>query len=188
MTLPPPVARTPNHTRTVIFDSFEREDGLYDVEARVTDRKHFTFPERERGQLTPGTAQHDIVTRVTFDKDLIVRDIAIELATVPFSFCAGSTAALPGLIGRSLARGWRKSIQEVLGGTTGCTHTRELLTGIPTIAIQTLVSRADKELFDAGGTDTQRTERPIFLGGCHTWSMDSPVVEEYFPQFAVKPE
>ena len=118
----------------------------------------------------------------------IVRDIAIELATVPFSFCAGSTAALPGLIGRSLARGWRKSIQEVLGGTTGCTHTRELLTGIPTIAIQTLVSRADKELFDAGGTDTQRTERPIFLGGCHTWSMDSPVVEEYFPQFAVKPE
>jgi hypothetical protein len=30
-------------------------------------------------------------------------------------------------------------------------------------------------------------ERPFFIGGCHSWCTDGPVVAAMFPQFATKP-
>jgi hypothetical protein len=30
-------------------------------------------------------------------------------------------------------------------------------------------------------------ERPFFIGGCHSWRTDGPVVAAMFPQFATKP-
>jgi hypothetical protein len=29
-------------------------------------------------------------------------------------------------------------------------------------------------------------EPPFYLGGCHSWRIDGPVVAELFPQFATK--
>jgi hypothetical protein len=36
--------------------------------------------------------------------------------------------------------------------------------------------------------DHQRsaTEPPFFIGGCHSWRTDGPIVAEMFPQFATK--
>lgn len=36
--------------------------------------------------------------------------------------------------------------------------------------------------------DQQRstTEPPFFIGGCHSWRTDGPIVAEMFPQFATK--
>lgn len=183
MSLSPPAPRKPNHTRTITYDSFEREDGLYDLEGRVRDEKHYPFPERERGALPAGEAQHDIVARITFDDDLVVRGIEVELTTAPFAFCQGSTAAIPLLVGSSLLRGWRRKVSETLGGTAGCTHTRELLSSMPTVAIQTLTANEDRRMADAGLTDADRTQRPFFLNSCHSWAIDGPIVERQFPQF-----
>jgi hypothetical protein len=40
-----------------------------------------------------------------------------------------------------------------------------------------------------GSLDDQQStgQRPFFIGGCHSWRTDGPVVAEMFPQFATKP-
>jgi hypothetical protein len=40
-----------------------------------------------------------------------------------------------------------------------------------------------------GSLETQQNsgKRPFFIGGCHSWRTDGPVVADKFPQFATKP-
>jgi hypothetical protein len=45
---------------------------------------------------------------------------------------------------------------------------------------------------DPEGRDTLEDQqnsgkRPFFIGGCHSWRTDGPVVAAMFPQFATKP-
>ena len=40
----PPVARTPMHTRRLEYQAYERDDGLWDIEARLIDVKPFDCP------------------------------------------------------------------------------------------------------------------------------------------------
>ncbi|MEY3991305.1 MAG: hypothetical protein RIS04_68, partial [Pseudomonadota bacterium] len=39
MSLPAPAPRRLSHTRTVVFRGYDREDGLWDIEATLTDVK-----------------------------------------------------------------------------------------------------------------------------------------------------
>ena len=44
MPLPPPAPRDLKHTRTIVCQGYEREDGLWDIEARLTDTKPRDIP------------------------------------------------------------------------------------------------------------------------------------------------
>ena len=41
MPLPPPVPRQSAHLREVRFEGYERDDGLWDIEGRITDVKPY---------------------------------------------------------------------------------------------------------------------------------------------------
>ena len=182
MPLPPPAPRTENHRRSVVYESFLREDGLWDIDATVRDAKLFDYEDLERG-LLGDRFLHDISARVTFDAGMIVREAAHGMNAIPYAFCAGGGDNLGALVGASLARGWRKRVAEALGATRGCTHLREMLGGVPTVAFQTLSAWAEhgrpKREATAG-----LTERPFYLGACHALALDGPVVETWFPRFA----
>ena len=51
MPLSEPVKRRHLHTRTVTIEGFAREDGLWDIEGRMTDLKTYGFPNRDRGRV-----------------------------------------------------------------------------------------------------------------------------------------
>ena len=53
MPLSPPAPRTHIHTRTVTVMGYEREDGLFDIEAQMTDTKTYGFRNNWRGEITP---------------------------------------------------------------------------------------------------------------------------------------
>ena len=76
-----------------------------------------------------------------------------------------------------IGKGWRKHVQERLGGRQGCTHLVELALGaMATAAIQTIVPLRAKE---SPGTDG----RAGFLDTCHALASDSPVVAAHWPEF-----
>ena len=56
------------HTRTVACNGYIRDDGLWEVEARLVDTKPFTqAPDRYREELKPGDPVHDIRLRLAIE-------------------------------------------------------------------------------------------------------------------------
>ena len=55
-----PVPREEVHNRRISCNGFVREDGLYDIEAELTDNKTYQFPTEFRGDVTPDQFIHHV--------------------------------------------------------------------------------------------------------------------------------
>ena len=78
------------------------------------------------------------------------------------------------LIGEKLGKGWRKTINNHLGGIKGCTHLRELLANMATAAFLSIPAA----FFSPDGNTP-----PLYLGTCKSWDFNGPVVMRVYPQF-----
>jgi len=170
----PTVARTPQHIRQVNYRSFVREDGLWDVEGELIDTKAVDLPRPNgSGIRKAGEPIHHMLIRVTINTQLVVQAIEAAMLAHPVQGCPGALEAMQRMVGCSMARGWRKSIEHNLAGIAGCTHMRELLQNMATAAFQSVV-----EAFS-----TAPDQPPAYLGRCTGWNFDGPAVAEHFPQF-----
>lgn len=183
MSLPAPVARRHLHTRTIVCEGFLREDNLFDIEARILDIKGYAYEEPLRGYRQPGEPVHDMHVRLTVGEDMVVRDIRIAMPATPYPACQGAMPNFRGLIGVTIGSGWRKAVQACVGAVKGCTHVRELLFPMATVAFQTIGSwQGDRAR--SGESSIQRGGRPYFLDGCIAWASDGEMVATLHPQFA----
>lgn len=176
MSLPPPAPRRHLHTRTIHCEGYEREDGLFDIEASIVDTKTCDVEEPFRGLRKAGEHVHDMQLRLTLDRGMVVRDIDVTTTHAPYDACFGVAPAYKGLIGATIGAGWRYAVQSSVGGTKGCTHLRELLMPAATVAFQTIGSWP-KEGQPATAT------RPYFLDACKAWAVDGEVVKRVFPLY-----
>jgi Protein of unknown function (DUF2889) len=190
MPLSPPAApRKPLHVRKVVCQGYRREDGLWDIEGRITDEKTYSFENEWRGQVKPGDFVHDMHIRLTLDDRLTV--IAVEAVTdaSPFPICPAIAVHYQRLVGLRIASGWTAAVRERLGGVEGCTHLSELLGPIATSAFQTIMPVLDEERRKArqkGETmDEEKPQRrPLLLNSCHAFSETSPVTARFWPEYA----
>ncbi|MGD9774046.1 DUF2889 domain-containing protein [Diaphorobacter sp.] len=175
MPLSPPAPRTPSHTRRIVYQGFEREDGLWDIEGELHDSKAHDQPlMRQPGKVRPaGDPIHHMLLRLTVDDQLVVHAIESAMDAHPLGGCSQAQRALQSMVGCSMARGWRHSIQDHLGGVAGCTHLRELLFNMATAAFQTIHAA-----FHSTGD-----EPPRYLGQCTGWDFSGDGVKHYYPQF-----
>jgi prenyltransferase beta subunit len=82
------------------------------------------------------------------------------------------------MIGAKIARGWRATIRERVGGTAGCTHLVEMLDAMATVAYQTLYpARQKKEEQGPPG------KRGALVDTCYAFRSDGPVVKKEWPEF-----
>jgi hypothetical protein len=183
MPLPPShSARVLKHTRSITVEAFAREDGLWDLDAHITDIK------TRDGQLISGVRAagqpwHDLWLRITIDTQLNI--VAAEAASdwVPYpGFCQTITPDYQKLVGLSLAQGFRQQLQQRLGGVAGCTHLTELAQVFPTAAIQAFAGEVRKlrQENDSEGT------RPFQIDRCHAMRADGAAVATYYPRWANK--
>ena len=135
--LSPPTPREEVHNRRISCDGFVRDDGLYDIEAEITDNKTYAFPTSFRGDVTPDMFVHHMKVRVTINPELEV--VAAEAVTVagPYSICPTANDVFDSLVGLTIGPGWRRRVTAAIGGRHGCTHITELMGTIGTIAFQT---------------------------------------------------
>lgn len=184
MPLPPPAPRRQLHTRSILCEGFRRDDGLWDIEARIVDTKTYAYDEPIRGHRAVGEPVHDMSVRLTLDEAMVVRDIEVAMSSAPYGACRGAVPAYRSLIGRRVGPGWRAAVNEAVGGTRGCTHVRELLFPMATVAFQTMSGwRSDS---DESSAQPAGGERPYFLDGCKAWASDGEVVAQLYPRFAVR--
>ncbi|NQV44128.1 MAG: DUF2889 domain-containing protein [Rhodospirillales bacterium] len=177
MPLSKPARRQHVHTRKIQCLGFHRDDGLWDIEARLTDTKTYSFGNHDRGGINAGEAIHDMLIRITINGDFVIQHAEAVTQSGPFELCPAINSAFNQLEGVKIAPGWRKSILSRFGGVKGCTHLTELMLGpISTTAFQTV--RGSRE--GAKGPDKDTTATRI-VGACHALASDGPVVQREWP-------
>ena len=185
MPLPESSPRKHVHTRTITYKGYEREDGLWDMEAHMTDTKTYKFSNDWRGEMQAGEPLHEMLLRVTIDDDFIIQNVIAVTDNSPFEMCPEIAPNYKALIGIQMGPGWRKAIRMQVGGIQGCTHLTELLFPMATVAMQTIwpLSRKPKRKEREGEAEKQQSRRPLILDTCHAWASDSQVVKQNTPKY-----
>ncbi len=200
MPLSPPQERELLHSRDIVLRGYRRADGLYDIEARLTDTKSYGTTNRDRGYIDAGEPIHGMWLRLTVDEQRNV--IACEAANdyTPYSICPTAAPNFSRLAGLQIKPGFLKEAAKRIGGTAGCTHLRELLQQMATTAYQTIdPARAKREAEAAGEVDQPGSDRldarisvkmggaPAILNTCVAYGTESPVVRRRWPHLYTGP-
>jgi len=161
--------------------AFARADRLYDIEARLQDRKPFPFRRRVPTKEVPaGEPLHDLWVRIRVDRTLVVRAIEAASDTTPWDLCRQAEATLAVLVGERIGRGWSSRVKEKLRGAAGCTHLTEMLIPMATVALQGIrgVNREMIDAVDAAGA-------PQALDSCFSYDRRREVVKMLWPRHHV---
>ncbi len=169
-------SKTLIHRRTITLDGFLRSDGMWGIEARLTDVKSIDYP-ISSGLRPAGTPVHEMVARVAFDGTFTIIEAHAESCWVPFpGVCEAIASEYEQLVGLNLLRHFRMAVHERFRGVSGCTHLTELLYLLPTAALQTVAS------FHKDNAETEH--KPFHLDQCHALDTErSLVVAQYYPKW-----
>jgi hypothetical protein len=185
MPLSDSTARSEVTHRTIDMKAYAREDGLYDIEAHLVDRKPFTFTHFSSPKpFLAGQPLHDMWIRLTVDEELVVRNIEAASDTTPFDLCKEAESTLSVLAGERIASGWSKLVKERLHGAASCIHLKEMLIPMATVAIQGvrgLSMKQNNDPADANGI-------PDNLDSCYALDRSRVVVMRLWPRHYRPPE
>jgi hypothetical protein len=176
MPLPEPaVSRTHKHTRNIRFEGFLRDDGLWDIEAHLTDVKPMDMP-LSSGVRKAGEPVHEMWVRLTIDREMNVADAFVCTDAMPYDgACDRITPDYAKLKGSNLMKGFRHTIKQLYGEVKGCTHLNEILAQMPSAAVQS---------FSGQRRDNQDDGRkPFQLDRCHALATDSATVLRFYPKW-----
>ena len=190
MPLSSPVNRQLLHARNITCLGFYRDDGLWEIEGRLTDRKDYSFENENRGQVDAGEPVHDMWLRVTLNDNLLIINVEASTDASPYTICPDITKNFSRLKGITIGPGWRKAIKNKVGGIHGCTHLVELLGPIATTAYQTIFSEKAQILKKAKSSESktkmvagEERNKPRLLNTCHAFNESSSVVKKRWPNF-----
>jgi hypothetical protein len=127
------IARSHVHTRRIVCEAFERVDGLWDIDANMTDVKTY---DTDRGKA--GQPLHNMWVRLTVDTDFVIHDVISAMDAYPQQACPFAVNPMKELIGVKIGAGWQGEVRKRIGGALGCTHLRELLAPMATTAMQAM--------------------------------------------------
>jgi len=196
MSLSPPVSRQLRHRRAIRAEAYERADGLWDVEACLTDEKPRDVA-LASGVRPNGQPIHELWLRITIDRKLNVVDAEASSDWVPYpGLCQASNPAYRALIGLNLFHNFRRDAARLLAGTAGCTHLTELCAILPTAAIQAFAGEvwntsdstpgenAGSADGSSNGMGEHSNDKPPFqLGRCHALRFDGEAVKQFYPRW-----
>lgn len=171
------------HLRRIEMQAFLRDDGLWDIEAHLLDEKPFMYIDPGRGEQKAGARVHDIRVRLTLDDTRVIRDVGVEMGSMPFGTCHEVTDSLRPLIGETVGRGWRQILKKIPRNTT-CAHVHEVLVPMATVVHQGMSLGRSPDGKVALQPDSTLEQQPFFVDDCHSWRADGPVVAHFYPQFS----
>ncbi|MGB0670945.1 MAG: DUF2889 domain-containing protein, partial [Rhodospirillales bacterium] len=156
MPLSRPAPRQLIHTRSIRVEGYQRDDGLWDIEASLIDTKTYSFANQDRGGIRAGEPVHHMLVRLTLDDRMLVHQAETSTEAAPFFCCPDINPAFSELAGLSIKSGWRQEVLTRFGRVRGCTHIVDLLVGpIAQTAHQTIAAarlrRHGQKTFDEYG-------------------------------------
>ena len=171
------------HRRSIDVLIYARGDGLWDVDAHITDvRTHATH--MATGLLPAGAPIHDMLLRLVVDERFNIVEAGAQTTAMPYpGECDNHGDVYARLAGLNLLRGFRQAVKERLGGVQGCTHLTELTQVLPTAVVQAFAG----EVIDTRG-DNEASVQPFQIDRCHALRADGLAVRTYYPRWYRQPK
>lgn len=177
-------ARRLSHHRRIDLKGYCRDDGLYDIEAELIDTKGIPLTTPDRPVIPSGEELHRMFLRVTVDTTFVIREVDARMEQTPYHHCPEIAQAYQQLVGVSIGAGWSRAVKNLFGGEKGCTHLRELLGPIATVAFQTIVDEECRSKDYQESADVFRS----MIGSCHGLKADGDTVKILWPELINKPQ
>ncbi len=173
------VERTKLHDRRIEMEGYQRSDGLYEVQAHLTDRKTSAFtPPGDDRTVAAGAPIHDIHVSLVFDSELVIHAVRTALDAYPYRSCPGGGDTLQALVGLRIGAGWNSEIRKRLPACDTCTHMKEILTPMASAAYQTLTALRS-HLID----ERDAENRPVKIDSCHAYGAGREMVRRLWPDY-----
>jgi hypothetical protein len=179
MTLPQAAAqRQLKHRRQIDVQVFARGNGLWEVDAVLTDTKT-RVANLADGPRAPGTPIHDMLLRLVVNEKLEILEAGSITRWMPYNgTCNDHDDAYGALVGLNLMQNFRQALRQKLGGVLGCTHITELAQTLPTAVVQAFAG----EVIDTRGTAVG-AKQPFQIDRCHALRSDGDIVRLHHPRW-----
>lgn len=165
------------HRRRIDVQIFSRGNGLWEVDAEISDVKTRDVPVAG-GTRRAGEPVHDMLLRIVVDEQFNIVEAGSETRAMPYpGHCDDHGDAYARLAGLNLMKGFRHAVRERLGGNVACTHLTELTQVLPTAVVQAFAGDVLKTRGDEGDA------RPFQIDGCHALRSDGPAVRVHYPRW-----
>jgi hypothetical protein len=167
------------HLRRIEMRGYRRPDGLFEIEALLTDAKPHDFEHPEHDRAVPANEPiHHMGVRLVIDANFTVIDVRTFTAAAPYGACPEGGRALQSLKGLRMTKGWTRAVRERLSGARSCTHLMELLTPMATAAFQALGSLRmhQPDRLDENG-------KPVKIDSCYAYAASGALVLRRWPAF-----
>ena len=166
------------HSRHIDVQIFARGNGLWEVDAVLTDVKT-RIAHMAEGPRAPGTPIHDMLLRLVVNEQLDVVAAGSESRWVPYAgICDEHGDAYAKLVGLNLLQDFRTQLRQRVGGVLGCTHITELAQVLPTAVVQAFAG----EVIDTRGT-TEGAPKPFQIDHCHALRSSGEAVRLHYPRW-----
>ncbi|MEJ6006094.1 DUF2889 domain-containing protein [Paucibacter sp. AS339] len=178
----PSAERRLMHRRAIDVQVFARDDGLYEVEAELTDTKT-TDMSVAGGTRLAGEPIHAMRLHLAIDQQLTIHAATSVSEWMPYpGSCDQHGDAYARLVGLNLMKGFRLGVKDRLAGTKGCTHLTELCQVLPSAVIQAFAGTViDTQEGSAAG------QAPFQIDRCHALRSDGATVQTHYPRWYRKP-
>ncbi len=179
MSLPPAAPqRQLKHRRQIDVQVFARGDGLWEVDATLSDVKT-RVANMIDGPRAAGTPIHDMLLRLVVNSQFDIVQAGSETRWMPYTgHCDQHGDAYGKLVGLNLMQDFRKHLRERLGGVLGCTHITELAQVLPTAVVQGFVG----EVLDTRG-NAEGAPKPFQIDRCHALKSSGEAVRLHYPRW-----
>ncbi|NLQ17893.1 DUF2889 domain-containing protein [Marinomonas sp. M1K-6] len=162
------------HRRGIEAYGFLREDGLWDIEASMQDRKPYNVDRDFDGSVVPaGSPFHDISVCLTLDETFLIKEVSVSMDSFPFPSCGGAAPSFDILKGTRIGPGWNSWLKKNLSGRLGCTHVMELFPVLATTAFQTMWQPLGQKYPEQVPLAISK-----LVNTCHGWADDGPMVRK----------
>lgn len=167
------------HSRHIDVQIFARGNGLWEVDAVITDVKT-RDADLANGVRKAGDPIHDMLLRLVIDEAFNVLEAGSQTRAMPYpGECDNHGDAYANLAGLNLMKGFRRAVHERLGGVAGCTHLTELTQVLPTAVVQAFAG----DVINTRGDDGLDAKQPFQLDRCHALRTDGNAVRTYYPRW-----
>ena len=170
------------HRRQINVQVYARDDGLWEVDATLTDTKT-RVAHLGSGPREAGVPIHEMLLRLVVNTQLDILEAGSETRWMPYTGQCTEHGGEHGdvyqhLVGLNLLKNFRLTSRERVGGVKGCTHITELAQVLPTAVVQAFAG----EVIDTRG-DSEGASQPFQIDRCHALRSDGPVVRQFYPRW-----
>ena len=172
--------------RHIDIATFEGTDDCVVVEGIFKDDRFFDMYLHTGKISPPGTIHHMVIRMEVSIPQLIIRDIEVELPSVPHKICRELQQSLDPVRGLPIASGFTRKAKDLVGGTKGCYHLLSLLTAMAPAVTQGAWSQMAREPLPPENHGPKALKR--LKNTCWVWREDGPLIKEILGNEDVEPE